>query len=69
MGMEKELKIERMEALGHLRAVMYNTGALKGMVYIYIYIYIYINVYINIHSLLFSSSSFYLLFVMSHCCQ
>jgi hypothetical protein len=36
--MEKELKIERMEALGHLRA--YNTGALKGMFYIYIYIYI-----------------------------
>jgi hypothetical protein len=31
--MEKELKIERMEALGHLRA--YNTGALKGMFYIY----------------------------------
>jgi len=37
MGLEKELKIERMEALGHLRA--YNTGALKGMFFFFFYIY------------------------------
>ena len=52
MGMEKEQKIERMEARGHLRAVMYSTGALKGMVYI---LFFYLFWVIAVHDMLTES--------------